>query len=92
MIRQHSFAIPPHEQPASGCHLGTGVFTSHLDSVLVIDAVLMDPVTLVTFDPADPPVASIPFWVWPGDVYTYLYDEYGWLQILSWFLQPIISQ
>ncbi|HPE98115.1 MAG: T9SS type A sorting domain-containing protein [Chitinophagales bacterium] len=54
-----------------------GVFTSHLDSVLVIDTVLMDPVTLVTFDPADPTSGLDTILVWPGDVYTYLYDEYG---------------
>jgi hypothetical protein len=54
-----------------------GEFVSHLDSVLVIDSVMNDPLTMVLFDPENPTVGIDTFQVWPGDYYTYVFNEEG---------------
>lgn len=54
-----------------------GVFTSHIDSVLIVDAVANDPITLVYYDPADPTTATDTTLVWPTNYYVYNYNVDG---------------
>lgn len=54
-----------------------GVYASHLDSVLVVDEIINDPVTLIYYDPSDPTTATDTVLVYPGDYYTYIYAEDG---------------
>ena len=54
-----------------------GEFASHTDSILIVDAVPTDPITLIHYDPADPTVATDTILVWPGDYYNYTYNPDG---------------
>lgn len=54
-----------------------GTFTWHVDSVLVVDEVMNDPITLVYYDPADPTTATDTTLVWPGNYYMYTYNADG---------------
>ncbi len=55
-----------------------GVFTSQLDSMLVIDSVLADPVQILTYaNNGQPTVATDTAWVWPMHYYNYIFDANG---------------
>ncbi|MBP9703368.1 MAG: T9SS type A sorting domain-containing protein [Chitinophagales bacterium] len=56
-----------------------GIFTSHIDSVLVMDTIANDAMTIVLFDPASPTMGIDTFQVWPGDFYNYNYASDGTL-------------
>lgn len=56
-----------------------GVFTSHIDSVLVIDTIENDAMTVVLFNPDAPTMGIDTFAVWPGDYWNYNYDSDGTL-------------
>lgn len=54
-----------------------GVYTMHLDSVLVIDTVYNDPITLINFDPLHPAEGMDTTLVYPANYYVYTYDDAG---------------
>jgi len=54
-----------------------GVFTSHTDSVLIVEEIPTDPITLIYYDEDDPTVATDTILVWPGDYYDYTYNADG---------------
>ncbi|MBC8045567.1 MAG: T9SS type A sorting domain-containing protein [Fimbriimonadaceae bacterium] len=54
-----------------------GIFTSHIDSVLVLDSIPNDPITLITFYPDEPTVGIDTILVYPGNYYNYIYDAAG---------------
>ncbi len=54
-----------------------GTFVSHIDSILVVDSVMNDPLTMVIFDPESPTTGIDTFHVWPGDYYNYVFNDEG---------------
>ena len=54
-----------------------GIFTSHIDSALIILEIPTDPIALIYFDPIDPTIAIDTILVWPSDFYTYTYNADG---------------
>lgn len=61
-----------------------GTFESHIDSVLVVEEIANDPITLIYYDPADPTTATDTMLVYPGDYYTYVYAEDGTVSDSTW--------
>lgn len=54
-----------------------GVYTSHIDSVLVLDEVINDPIALIFYDPADPLTGTDSSLVYPAEYYVYTYNADG---------------
>jgi hypothetical protein len=55
-----------------------GVFTSQLDSTLVMDSVLVAPVQLLTYaNNGTPTIATDTIWAWPSHYYNYVFDANG---------------
>ncbi|MFN0276563.1 MAG: peptide-N-glycosidase F-related protein [Chitinophagales bacterium] len=54
-----------------------GSYISHLDSVLIFDTLYNDPITLITFDAAEPTLGIDTVLVYPGNYYYYTYDAAG---------------
>jgi hypothetical protein len=54
-----------------------GTYESHIDSVLVIEEVITDPIALIIYDPADPLTATDSLLVYPVGFYTYTYNADG---------------
>jgi len=56
-----------------------GVYSSHLDSVLVLDSIATIPLQIVTYTDSlnNPGVAVDTFMVWPAGFYNYMYDATG---------------
>ncbi|MBK7443792.1 MAG: peptide-N-glycosidase F-related protein [Chitinophagales bacterium] len=54
-----------------------GEFVSHIDSVLIVEDVITDPIALIIYDPADPLTATDSILVYPAEFYTYTYNADG---------------
>jgi hypothetical protein len=55
-----------------------GVFTSQIDSTLVMDSVLVAPVQILTYaNNGTPTVATDTIWAWPSHYYNYVFDANG---------------
>ncbi|MBC8173705.1 MAG: T9SS type A sorting domain-containing protein [Chitinophagales bacterium] len=54
-----------------------GVYTAHLDSVLIIEEIENEPITLIIFNEEDPTIGIDTLLVFPGNYYDYIYDETG---------------
>ncbi|MBK7569063.1 MAG: T9SS type A sorting domain-containing protein [Bacteroidetes bacterium] len=54
-----------------------GEFADHTDSLLIINNIPTDPITLIYFDPSDPTVATDTVLVYPSDFYSYTYNADG---------------
>ena len=54
-----------------------GEFVSHIDSVLVVEEVITDPIALIIYDPADPLTATDSMLVYPAEFYVYTYNADG---------------
>ena len=55
-----------------------GVFTSQLDSVLVMDSVLVNPVQILTYaNNGSPTIATDTIMAWPVHFYNYVFDNNG---------------
>jgi hypothetical protein len=58
--------------------LQQGLFTSQLDSTLVMDSVLVNPVQILTYaNNGTPTVATDTIWAWPMHYYNYIFDANG---------------
>jgi hypothetical protein len=58
--------------------LEQGVFTSQLDSVMVNDSTLVNPVQILTYaNNGTPTIATDTIWAWPMHYYNYSYDANG---------------
>lgn len=54
-----------------------GTYVAHLDSVLVVEDIANDPITLTYYDPADPTTATGTTLVYPAEYYYYTYNADG---------------
>jgi len=54
-----------------------GVYASHIDSTLIIENVITDPIALIFYDPADPTAGTDSLLVYPAEFYTYTYNADG---------------
>jgi hypothetical protein len=55
-----------------------GVFTSNIDSVLVIDSTLVNPVQILTYaNNGTPTIPTDTIWAWPVHYYNYVFDSNG---------------
>jgi hypothetical protein len=63
-----------------------GIYTSHLDSVLVPDSVINVPLQVITYTDSinNPGVPEDTFMVWPAAYYNYVYDVNGNLSDSIW--------
>lgn len=54
-----------------------GVYESHIDSLLIIENVITDPIALIFYDPADPTTGTDSLLVYPAEFYAYTYNADG---------------
>ncbi|HRG59327.1 MAG TPA: peptide-N-glycosidase F-related protein [Bacteroidia bacterium] len=55
-----------------------GVFTSTMDSTLIVDSTLVNPVQILTYaNNGTPTIATDTIWAWPMHYYNYIFDANG---------------